>query len=82
MKWDWETYVELYTLVDDISALENGWYDTHNLEGIREDLENIQNRISELSDLLPVKGSSIGDYKWDYDNNCLVYLLSVPDSIK
>ena len=72
--WNYESYWELSELVGEINALKNGWYDTHNLEGIEKDREEIEEKITYLTSLLPVPNSTIGDYEWDFTENKLIYL--------
>lgn len=74
MKWTYDLFSELKDLVYSIEALENNYYDTHNLDYIEETREEIENRIEYLTGKLPVKNTEIGDYDWDFDKNEIVFL--------
>ena len=74
MEWTYELYYELSDLVYSIEALENGYYDTHDLDYIAETREDIENRIGYLTERLPLKNTDIYDYKWCFQKNKLVYL--------
>ena len=74
MKWTWDLFNELKDLVYSIEALENNYYDTHNLDYIEKTKEDIESRIEYLTENLPKKNTEIGDYDWDFDKGEIVFL--------
>ena len=66
--------MELKDLVYSIEALENNYYDTHDLDYIQDTRSEIESRIEYLTENLPVKNTEIGNYDWDFDNNKIVFL--------
>ena len=74
MKWTFNLYMELKDLVYSIEALENNYYDTHDLDYIQDTRSEIESRIEYLTENLPLKNTEIGNYDWDFDNNKIVFL--------
>ena len=72
MKWTFDLFDELQNLEMSIEALENNYYDTHDLDEISKDEIEIRNRISYLQNKLPLKNTSSGDYLWNFENNKLI----------
>ena len=74
MKWTWDLFNELKDLVYSIEALENNYYDTHNLDYIEKTKGDIESRIEYLTENLPVKDTDITDYDWNFDKDEIVFL--------
>ena len=74
MKWTYTLFEELKDLLYSIKALENNYYDTHDLDYIEKNKEDIESRIEYLTENLPVKNTEIGDYNWDFDKDEIVFL--------
>jgi hypothetical protein len=74
MKFTYEMYEELFDVNDALDALKNGYYDTHNLDYILEMKDEYEATVERLTKKLPIEGSKLGDYYWDFENECLVHI--------
>ena len=74
MEWTYELFSELKDLVYSIEALENNYYDTHDLDYIEETKKEIESRIEYLTEKLPIKNTEIYDYDWNFDKNEIIFL--------
>lgn len=77
MKWTYELFSELQDLVYSLEALENNYYDTHDLEHIETTRDEIESRIDYLTEKLPTTNTHIGDYSWDFNKNEIVNLNNI-----
>lgn len=63
MEWTIELLDELKSVEDAISAYENGYYDTHDLDYIEYNLEDYKSMIEKYTEYLPSKKYGF----WAYD---------------
>ena len=70
--WSWSLLTDCQDDLYSLEAYKNGYYDTHDLEGIERDMDEILNRIDFYREHLPVKGSDFGDY--EFIDGKMVYL--------
>ena len=62
MKWTKELLEELKSIEDAIDAYENGYYDTHDLDYIEDNLQDYKYTIENYTEHLPNKEYGFGAY--------------------
>lgn len=73
MKWTKELLEELKNIEDAISAYENRYYDTHDLDYIGDNLDNYKDTIKNYTEHLPNKEYGF----WAYDLKDDMFILNV-----